>query len=657
MHELQAAENGTHLVSNIRRDALPARVHKTQYSILNGRDEECGYMDVQVRSKTQILEDDIIVLKARIKELENPGASPSRPILLHNPHSPEQQSPTFRIPSSTTVFSQQEPSVSPGADTSPSRFTTVPDGGEYIPPETASELLDHFFAHSSQLGWFMHIGRFRSDLRLPDSDDDKPIPALVSAVYLFGATIVHRVTGSKTPVDENVLLSQALHDIGTGLTCSRSHQIVQVIQTHLLLALYHYIIGAYIEGRRQSNAAASLAISSQFHRIRSTEPSQNSLGFVDIVPLTVTESRDQVEEGERISGMWTAFAVDRCWAVALGAPAIISDDPVLGTRIDTPWPLDMETYERGIAYPDFRSNNTLQNFLAGNTSWPWENHSLMAQLTTASALFERATYSASCWKPGLSDMNAFYASFASLDQRINEFKGQLFSLGSLEGTTSDVVRTMHNIHLFAAAASIQLHSVFSQQNPGSRDQCFASAMAIVHADDTVRVHGFLVINPLLGVIWAVACHVFIGELLVTIPLGMTSPLPNREADSRASLVKLQATMAVFARNNSFISTQTPSFHIFTRLMSLGYHYAGCRLSTRECATKAFQYLVISSMDGITQIGAGSAAVDYECGDSTRSGRITVDSRKCELSGFLGNRAGRKESGQEPRTEVLRFTKS
>lgn len=38
--------------------------------------------------------------------------------------------------------------------------------------------------------------------------------------------------------------------------------------------------------------------------------------------------------------------MDRSWAVVLRSPTIISDDDLLGAQIDTPWPLDMETYER-----------------------------------------------------------------------------------------------------------------------------------------------------------------------------------------------------------------------------------------------------------------------------------------------------------------------
>lgn len=38
--------------------------------------------------------------------------------------------------------------------------------------------------------------------------------------------------------------------------------------------------------------------------------------------------------------------MDRSWAIVLRSPTIISDDDLLGAQIDTPWPLDMETYER-----------------------------------------------------------------------------------------------------------------------------------------------------------------------------------------------------------------------------------------------------------------------------------------------------------------------
>ncbi|KAA1474252.1 hypothetical protein DENSPDRAFT_882652 [Dentipellis sp. KUC8613] len=538
-----------------------------------GRPEECGYTDTQARSRTQILEENIAALQARIVELENPENAPtsSGPVLLHEPHSRahragQQPSPVFGLPMSPVAFSPglthssgASSSSTPSVEPQIAPLTPASDIADDTPPEIASQLLDHFFAHSAQLGWFMHVGRFRNALlQLPEDDNDRPISALVNAVYLFGATIMRHATTHELPVDERVFLSRALCKIGTGLAGAPSHQVVQVIQARLLLALYHYTIGMYIEGRHQSDAAASLVMACGLHRIRSAEPLHNPLSFVDIIPLTLAEPRDQVEEGERINGMWTAFAIDRCWAVAFGAPVTISDSDVFGTQIDTPWPLDMEAYERGPVYPNFRSRSTLRNFVAGiNTSWPWENHSLLAKLSTAAALFDRATYFASSWVPGVTDMNAFYTHFVSLDQRIEEFKSQLFSLENLEGTTSEIIRTMHSIHLLAAAATIQLHSAFSQQNVGSRNKCFISAKTIVLANEVTKAHEFLIVNPLLGIVWAAGCQVLIRELVFmrSVPLGMAPPLPEREADARASLDKLLAIMAIFAPDNAFINHQ------------------------------------------------------------------------------------------------------
>lgn len=49
--------------------------------------------------------------------------------------------------------------------------------------------------------------------------------------------------------------------------------------------------------------------------------------------------------GERLDAFWTVFTMDRAWAVVLHSPTIISDDDHVGAQVDSPWPLDMESYE------------------------------------------------------------------------------------------------------------------------------------------------------------------------------------------------------------------------------------------------------------------------------------------------------------------------
>ncbi|TFY81757.1 hypothetical protein EWM64_g2253 [Hericium alpestre] len=408
---------------------------------------------------------------------------------------------------------------------------------------------DAFFEHSSQLGWFLSVTRFRHALLLPEDNVSRPISALVNTVYLIGATNMHQITGKYPPIDENVYLQRALGAIGHALEDAPSQKVVQVIQARVLLALYHY----------------------------SMDTPQHASNFVDIIALMLPPPQDQVEEGERINALWTVFTICRCWGIAFGAPILISDNDAFGTQIDTPWPLDMETYERGPVLPNFRTSRTLRNFLAGmNTSWPWENHSLLAQISNASALFDHATHLSSYRRLGtmshalfdyihvltsheyyhadIPDMDAFYTNFMAVDSRIDQFRSQLYALPNLVDADSGVVRTMHVIHCLANTASIQLHSAFAQHNVASRNKCFMAAQAIVQANFSVRAHEFLIIDPVLGIVWGAACQVFIRELVFmrSIPANATLLPPDHETEVWLALNQLQTTMAIFAPVCAFI---------------------------------------------------------------------------------------------------------
>ncbi|KAA1475082.1 hypothetical protein DENSPDRAFT_841812 [Dentipellis sp. KUC8613] len=553
------------------------------------RPDDCEYTDGQGRTRTQILEENIAHLEARIQELENPDSAQA-PIMLHNPHSPSYQSrhgspaprvmtPHGRLHAGSRSSGTSSPNVGEfqgifnfGAPWQPldlglpldprghaTSSTTEGWWDAEEPPMTiAQQLMDHFFQHASQLGWFMHVTRFRHSVMLTQGNVNRPIPALLNAVYLWGASFSRHSPEGDLSMHEVTFLSRALSQIGHALSGAPTHQTVQAIQARLLLATYHYCTGKFIEGRHQSDSAAALAMACGLHKIRSAQLAPPSSTYVDVVPITLMDSRDQIEEGERINALWTAFSMDRCWAVAFGAPTIISDSDAFGTQIDTPWPLDMETYERGQIYPNLRTSCTLRNFLGGiNTGWPWENQSMLAQVSKASALFERATHLAECWRPEIPNMNAFYNNFISIDQRIEEFKGQLYLLENIDHSDSDVLRTTHTSHCLAHAATIQLHSVFAQQNAASRNKCLAAGTAIVRANAIVRAYEFPVINPILGTVWAAACQVFIRELvsLRSFPLEPT-PIPaDQETELRSSLDQLQAVMAVFAPVCALINYQ------------------------------------------------------------------------------------------------------
>jgi hypothetical protein len=91
-----------------------------------------------------------------------------------------------------------------------------------------------------------------------------------------------------------------------------------------------------------------MAISSGLHKIRSS-PSTSSatIAVWENTEGPIPAPQDDIEEGERINGFWTACSLLKNLAVTL--------DPLRNScvvfegfgidHIDTPWPLDMEGYE------------------------------------------------------------------------------------------------------------------------------------------------------------------------------------------------------------------------------------------------------------------------------------------------------------------------
>jgi hypothetical protein len=195
---------------------------------------------------------------------------------------------------------------------------------------------------------------------------------------------------------------------------------VQLIQTHALLAVYFYHTGRVYDGRYHTGAAAALALQCGLHQMRSEQPpAPVATPGVRALGLGLPPPEDAVEEGERINAFWTVYAQDHVWAVVLGVSAIISDahgDSRM--QVDTPWPLDMAQYEcvraragsamaahecvqQNALHPDLRSAGTLRAFFDGaSPGWQWETDGVLAQLSKASALFERATRLAASWQAG-----------------------------------------------------------------------------------------------------------------------------------------------------------------------------------------------------------------------------------------------------------------
>ncbi len=123
-------------------------------------------------------------------------------------------------------------------------------------------------------------------------------------------------------------------------------RILDVIQASCLLAKYLYACGRLVEASYHASAAATLAVHVGLHRVASLQPPVLPWAAVitGSTSLQLDPPMDVIEIGERISVFWQAFVLDRCLAAALQRPSCIVDDDSFMSKIDTPWPEEIEEY-------------------------------------------------------------------------------------------------------------------------------------------------------------------------------------------------------------------------------------------------------------------------------------------------------------------------
>ncbi|KAF8268175.1 hypothetical protein EI94DRAFT_1700458 [Lactarius quietus] len=392
--------------------------------------------------------------------------------------------------------------------------------------------------------------RFRHSISLPPGNPGRPIPALVNAVCLWGILLSQN---KELLPHESALAPRIAAQLGHAIPSTPSHRTLQVIQTKLLLADYFFRVGHFLAGRHEAYSAMSLAMACGLHKIRTAQPTPAFTSFIDQIDLTLQEPRDQIEEGSE--------------SMRFG----LSDTDVSGMQIDTPWPLEMETYERGQIYPNLRTTGTVRSFFSGmNNGWPWDNHNPLTQLSKAAALFERASRLAAAWRPEIPNVDSFYAEFVTVDQRIDEFKARL-TLPVAESVPDPSAQAVHLARCLSNGATIQLHSTFCLQNTGSRAKCLSAAMAIVCANQAAPAHDRVYTSPVLGPLWAACGRVIINEIVARRSFNADpTPSPQQhDGDLRNALDQVQTAMTAVASNCALMMLhdrfrQTITLAVFNR---------------------------------------------------------------------------------------------
>ncbi|KAF8826284.1 hypothetical protein HHX47_DHR5000073 [Lentinula edodes] len=306
--------------------------------------------------------------------------------------------------------------------------------------------LEAFFRHATDLNFFLHTPRFRRAVLLPVDSPGRPCQGLISVVLLLGFSLSERYilkpeeshshnnilndevfASASVSSQEALYLSRAQIDVAGILSSSHPDRIVHGIQAELLLSTYLFRSGRILEGKYHLSAATSIAFGAKLHKIRSLNGDRDiltSAALPWVVCLTSSTSKfenrlnvdsakdpeplfphsvDPISEGERINAFWTVITMSNCWALAADS----SPNPILERYmedIDTPWPMDIEDYEKNLS-PDYLDSATVLKLLRGHQpgSTAGKGYSKLALYAQASIFLSRAASVALAYHPKASE--------------------------------------------------------------------------------------------------------------------------------------------------------------------------------------------------------------------------------------------------------------
>jgi hypothetical protein len=333
-------------------------------------------------------------------------------------------------------------------------------------------------------------------------------------------------------------LARALKHTSAGLTTTHPDRFLHTIQAEVLLAYYFLRIGNFLEARRHTGDAVSLAVGCGLHRLRSEaawRPPAISVASLirNGAPVSSTTTlpppRDSIEEGERIDAFWNVLILSKTLAVALDCPTDVCGTlEAPGFQIDTPWPLDQKSYQAGILpHP---TTCTVHTFLHPNPNSETPG-SLLTLTAQACILLHQVTYFAGQTNLGKSrvkikftsfsliilfvlgrNMQSFSSSFQLLERLIISVRHRLPDLSDLprqspfNGNVS-----IFFVHALLYASTIKLHELLVSNQPASRQECGVAARSMISWASSI-LQDSTCTNPIMGTLLMIACQALIDEI-------------------------------------------------------------------------------------------------------------------------------------------------
>ncbi|KAJ3826772.1 Zn(2)-Cys(6) binuclear cluster domain-containing protein [Lentinula raphanica] len=433
-----------------------------------GMELVCEY-PVVGHTRKRTLEESISTLERRIRELER-AESDDDAIRLYDPSNyPSTSSSPFGTSSNSPSSSS---SLLLDAST-PEQSLYATAFQEEIPLALGQRLLQAFVPHARAFGFFLNIRRFISTTTLPLTlgDYSRPCPGLICVIYLIG---LHLSGASED--EESAFLSRALLHVSNVLSASHPLRLIHGTQAEILLS--------------------------------SMSPFVPNVMGLDGPSLP--EPKDLIDEGERINAFWTVFTMCNCWGVGVGGFSSMMFESY-GSRIDTPWPLDMEDYEEA-------GTPTAELYRCFDTPLqPLRVHGMsrMALYAQASLLLERAASLRSTFEKEPPDLHPdehsrYMKTFTSLDSLIDSFTSSLPPLSQTYTSSPDFV-IIWATHLICRVATIKLHEIFASSNAFSRKKVLECAEGCIMLGRGRDLSG-IEVNPIFGLLWKIAGEAIIGEI-------------------------------------------------------------------------------------------------------------------------------------------------
>ncbi|KAF7314554.1 Zn(2)-C6 fungal-type domain-containing protein [Mycena kentingensis (nom. inval.)] len=392
--------------------------------------------------------------------------------------------------------------------------------------ETVALLLQHFLPQSEQLGFFLHIDRFRTAALTPpvilpglESFNHlfRPTESLLFAVYLWGA----HLAGTHDPLHtlKDHFLTRAIQSISTDiclLTRDTTHA-VQTIQAHVLLANYFLANAQVMAARVQASAAATLATGYNLHRLGMSRADSDpeivgfqGMGMMGTActgndgPGHLRLSQDAIEEGEWIRAFWAVIGLQTSLrlveeSVNNGSPA--SASPCMQTstdimqslerEINTPWPMHMYAYEMQLGRESSREEPVVAKLLSSDNA----SSDSVAAHAQAGVLFSLASRLAT---------TCAGADKTQLASRIAQF------LTALPTLSTDPEPNLAGAHALASAAAL----ILQRSDPDAEQTSIQAAQSLLHVlwlsfpTSPSSSCGSYLLNPAASTLAALACAVF-----------------------------------------------------------------------------------------------------------------------------------------------------